>query len=60
MHINFHFSLGTDYDGRFDNLKACLVHVSDTGRYAFLEAEKKMDLISRTSHLISDNVRCYF
>jgi hypothetical protein len=41
---------------RYPELKACLIQVSDTGRFAFIEAEKKMGLINSTSSTIGQNV----
>ncbi|KAF3940749.1 hypothetical protein ABW19_dt0206211 [Dactylella cylindrospora] len=38
---------------KYPSLQACLVQVSDSGRFAFLEAEKKMGLIASTSTSLS-------
>ena len=42
---------------RNPELRACLVQVADTGRFAFIEAEKKMSMISDKSSSIGDSVR---
>lgn len=43
----------------YPELRACLIQVSDTGRYAFLEAEKKMGLIGDASRSIGETVCNY-